>query len=284
MILFKKRNDLRKWLDAQHKNGIRIGFVPTMGALHAGHISLIKRSKSENPVTVCSIFINPTQFNDPADFKKYPVTIETDINMLEEAGCDVLFLPGSEEIYPEGYSNVKHYDIGYLETMLEGKYRPGHFQGVCMVVDRLLEIVQPDQLYLGQKDYQQCKVITGLIALKGLPDKIRLSICPTLREADGLAMSSRNLRLSVEERMKAPVIFRCLQSLKSNLRPGDLIVIKEEAVSMLELAGLRPDYVEIADADDLSPVTKWDGKQRLVALIAAFLGDIRLIDNLILTE
>ena len=196
MILFKKANDLRKWLDAQHKNGKRIGFVPTMGALHPGHISLIKKSKTENPVTVCSIFINPSQFNDPADFKKYPVTIETDIDMLEEADCDALFLPGSEEIYPDGYSNSKLYDIGYLETVLEGKYRPGHFQGVCMVVDRLLDIVQPDQLFLGQKDYQQCMVIKRLLILKGQTDKIGLSICPTLREADGLAMSSRNLRLS----------------------------------------------------------------------------------------
>ena len=165
MILLKKL-ELRIPGHSAEK-GKTIGFVPTMGALHAGHISLIKASKNENPITVCSIFVNPTQFNDPKDFEKYPVTIEKDIDMLKEAGCDVLFLPSVEEMYPEGIVTENHYDLGYLETILEGKFRPGHFQGVCMVMQRLLKIVSRIDLYLGQKDYQQCMVIKRLIELMG---------------------------------------------------------------------------------------------------------------------
>ena len=282
MILFKKVRDLRKWLDAQQENGSKIGFVPTMGALHKGHISLTEECKKENDITVCSIFINPTQFNDPADLKKYPVTIEEDIDMLEEAGTDVLFLPDLEEVYPNGFSETKRYDLGYLETLLEGRYRPGHFQGVCMVVDRLLDIVQPGTLYLGQKDYQQCMVLARLMELTGRFDKIRLEFCPTLREPDGLAMSSRNMRLAKEDREKAPAIYQCLQQIKSELRPGKTEMLKKKSVDWLKEKGFKPDYVEIADAKDLVPVVEWDGKQNLVALIAAYLTEIRLIDNLLL--
>lgn len=282
MILFKKAGDLRKWLDAQEENGSQIGFVPTMGALHPGHISLIDRSRSQSDITVCSIYVNPTQFNDPADLRKYPVTIGKDIGMLESAGCEVLFLPATDEIYPNGTIGGKNYDIGYLESLLEGRYRPGHFQGVCMVVDRLLELVKPHTLYLGQKDYQQCMVIARLLELTGRTGEIRLEICPTTREADGLAMSSRNLRLTAEERQKAPEIFRCLQQIKSELRPGDLEPLLVTAVSRLSASGFKPDYVEIADAVDLGPVRSWDGHQKLVALAAVFLNEIRLIDNIIL--
>lgn len=281
MILFKKAKDLRKWLDAQPENPGLTGFVPTMGALHGGHISLISDSVKENKRTVCSIFINPSQFNDPADLKKYPVTIESDIDMLEEAGCDALFLPDVEEIYPDGWSEPVHYEIGFLETILEGQFRPGHFQGVCMVVDRLLRIVQPGTLYLGQKDYQQCKVLARLLELTGRAGSIRLKICPTLREPDGLAMSSRNLRLSKEERAVAPLIYQCLLKIKSELRPGNLEGIKKNAVEWLQKNGFRPDYVEIAEAKNLAGVKEWDGKTGLVALIAAFLNEVRLIDNLV---
>src|SRR5690242_13565632 len=200
MILFKKVIDLRKWLDHQRQTENNIGFVPTMGALHSGHLSLIEASKKENSITVSSIFVNPTQFNDPTDFEKYPVTIEKDIDLLEGIGCDAIFLPSVEEIYPNGTKSVKHYELGYLEKILEGKFRPGHFQGVCMVVERLLEIVEPDKLYLGQKDFQQCMVIRKLISLMGKENTISLEISPTLREPDGLAMSSRNVRLNEEER------------------------------------------------------------------------------------
>src|SRR5688572_10485824 len=220
MILFKKAADLSKWFETQRKNNGTLGFVPTMGALHSGHLSLIDRSKKENRITAASIFINPTQFNDPKDFEKYPISIEKDIDLLEKTGCDILFLPSVKEIYPGGTATKKHYDLGFLETVLEGKYRPGHFQGVCMVVERLLNIVQPGNLYLGQKDYQQCMVIKRLSELMTLP--ITVNICPTLREPGGLAMSSRNMRLGPGEREKAVTIYQCLLLAKEKIQPGNI--------------------------------------------------------------
>jgi pantoate--beta-alanine ligase len=279
MIIFKKAEGLRKWLDLQVEKRNEIGFVPTMGALHKGHLSLIEKSLENNKVTVCSIFINPTQFNDQKDFQNYPVTIEQDIYMLQKAGCDCLFLPSIEEIYPQGISEAKkiHYDLGFLEDILEGKFRPGHFQGVCLVVDRLLRIVEPGNLYLGQKDYQQCMVIKKLIELTGM--KTSIVICPTLRERDGLAMSSRNLRLTESQRKNATAIFRALNDIKDNFETSDPAELKSRSVSQLESAGFSVDYVEIADAENLLPVTSADNKQ-VVALVAAFLGEIRLIDNM----
>lgn len=282
MIIFKKTRDLHKWLEAQRLAGISIGFVPTMGALHTGHLSLIESSIKANPVTVCSIFVNPTQFNDPKDFEKYPITIEKDIELLANAGCDILFLPSVKEIYPDELSSSLKYDLGYLERILEGKFRPGHFQGVCMVVHRLLEIVMPDNLYLGQKDYQQCMVIKKLIALIGLSNAILVNICPTLREPDGLAMSSRNVRLNEDERIKATAIFRNLSFIKENLTTGDLKGLKETAFRNLSEAGFNVDYIEIADANDLSIIDDWDGQKKLVALAAAFMKEVRLIDNILL--
>lgn len=282
MIIFKKIGALHKWLEAQRLAGISIGFVPTMGALHAGHLSLIESSLKANPVTVCSIFVNPTQFNDPKDFEKYPVTIEKDIELLANAGCDILFLPSVKEIYPDELSPALKYDLGYLERILEGKFRPGHFQGVCMVVHRLLEIVMPDNLYLGQKDYQQCMVIKKLLALTGLSNAILVNICPTLREPDGLAMSSRNVRLSEHERKKATAIFRNLSFIKENLTTGDLKGLKETAFRNLSEVGFKVDYIEIADANDLSIIDDWDGQKKLVALAAAFMTEVRLIDNILL--
>ncbi len=282
MILFKKTTDLRKWLEVQQKNKNTIGFVPTMGALHNGHISLIEISKKNNSVTVSSIFVNPTQFNDPKDFDKYPITLEKDIAMLEETDCDVLFLPSVKEMYPDGIKQTMHYDLEFLETVLEGKFRPGHFQGVCMVVHRLLEIVQPDNLYLGQKDYQQCMVITKLIELIKQNDKIKVTICPTLREAGGLAMSSRNMRLKEDERKTATIIYQGLHLVKEKIQPGNLTALKQKARSILEEAGFRVDYFEIADAADLKIVNNWDGKQKLVAIVAAFINEVRLIDNILL--
>lgn len=293
MILFKKARDLRKWLDIQQENGRTAGFVPTMGALHKGHISLLTAASQQHPVTVCSIFVNPTQFNDPKDFEKYPVTIEKDIRLLEEAGCDVLFLPSVKEMYPGGTGQAAtsgqtgtdtHYDLGYLETVLEGKFRPGHFQGVCMIVQRLLEIVKPQGLYLGQKDYQQCMVISRLVELMGESKNIAVTICPTLRESDGLAMSSRNMRLNEAERKQAVVISKTLFRIKEKIQPGDLFAIKKEAVAMLQENGFKVDYVEIASAKDLSLVDHWDGRQSLVALIAAFMNEVRLIDNMLLAS
>lgn len=280
MLLIKKASVLNNYLEEEVKKGKTTGFVPTMGALHEGHLALIKTCKSVNAICICSIFVNPTQFNDPADFKKYPVTIEQDIKMLEEAGCDILFLPQISEIYPEGTDSRLHYELGYLETILEGKYRPGHFQGVCMVVHRLLDIVEPHQLYLGQKDYQQCMVIEKLITLIHKAEKIKINICPTLREPDGLAMSSRNRRLNEVQRKKAPAIFQALQQIKNKIGSKPPVVLKQEAVAALNHNGFRVDYIEIADASTLSPVSEWQTKQQLVLLAAVFLDDVRLIDNI----
>lgn len=282
MIIFKKAADLRHYLAEQKKRKRSIGFAPTMGALHQGHISLLEASKKDNDITISSIFINPAQFNDPTDFEKYPVTIEKDIYMLEKAGCDILFLPSVREIYPDGFTDHKQYDLGQLETLLEGKFRPGHFQGVCMVVERLLNIVCPGKLYLGQKDYQQCMVINRLIQLMGIEKDTALVVCPTLREPDGLAMSSRNMRLNEEERKRAVAIYNVLTGIKNNLQPSSLINIINKAVEELAAKGFRVDYVEIADAITLEPVTEWDGRQKLVALVAAFNNEVRLIDNMLI--
>lgn len=282
MILFKIASDLRKWLDVQQASGKKIGFVPTMGALHNGHISLLQTSAENNGVSVCSIFVNPAQFNDPKDFAKYPITIEKDILLLEENGCDVLFLPSVDEIYPEGITQEHHYEIGELDSIFEGKFRPGHFQGVCAVVHRLLSIVKPNNLYLGQKDYQQCMVITKLIEQTGMQDKIKVNICPTLRETDGLAMSSRNMRLTEKERAVASTIYNCIVMVKEKLHPGETTTLLKKANTILINAGFRPDYIALADAGTLSSITTWDGKQRLVILAAAYLNETRLIDNMLI--
>ena len=282
MIIFKKPEALHEYLGKKGSAKNKIGFVPTMGALHAGHSSLVEAAKKENELVVASIFVNPTQFNDPEDFKKYPITLDKDIKLLEDVGCDVLFTPTVSDIYPNGTNNLPHYDLGFLETVLEGKFRPGHFQGVCQVVHRLLEIVLPDNLYIGQKDYQQCMVITKLVELTGLNEKIKINICPTLREKDGLAMSSRNVRLSPEERQTATTISAVLRFIKENIKEGSLSLIKEKAQQMLLEKGFKIDYVEIADANSLELMNEWNGKKKIVALIAAFLGNVRLIDNMVL--
>lgn len=278
MTIIKHIGELEKELNRLRKAGKKIGFVPTMGALHEGHISLIRRSVSEYDITVCSIFVNPTQFNNPADLEKYPVTIEKDIDMLEGAGCDILFLPAVKEMYPPGEEKVVHYDLGYLETILEGKFRPGHFQGVCIIVDKLLSIVRPDALYLGRKDYQQCMVISKMMKERGHHSV--LNICDTVREEDGLAMSSRNLRLNADERKKAVKIIECLRMMKESFGKRPVQEIRENAVKFLEENGFRPEYAEIAGAETLMPLQ--DENSKAVALIAAWLNEIRLIDNLAL--
>ncbi|MFT3844294.1 MAG: pantoate--beta-alanine ligase [Lacibacter sp.] len=281
MVIFHHSEDINKFLKTIRKPGSKTGFVPTMGALHAGHLSLIEQCKSQSDFTVCSIFVNPTQFNDPTDYEKYPVTLDNDIVLLEKAGCDALFVPSVKEIYPSGVSLLPHYDLGYLETVLEGKYRPGHFQGVCQVVQRLLEIVEPDVLFLGQKDFQQCMVIKRMTELTNLP--VTVTICSTLREADGLAMSSRNMRLNETERKTAVKIYETLTMMKQQLQPGSVIQIKQAATEYLLNEGFRPDYTEFANAGTLELVDDWNGTDKIVALIAAYLNDVRLIDNMIIT-
>lgn len=282
MIILKKANDIKSYLSGLTKTVSSIGFVPTMGALHSGHISLITKAKTENDLVLCSIFINPTQFNDAKDFEKYPVTIEQDIYLLEKAGCSILFLPTIDEMYAKGINNLVHFDLGFIETILDGKYRPGHFQGVCQVVHRLLEIVLPDKLYLGQKDFQQCMVLNKMAAM-AYPS-LQIIICPTQRERDGLAKSSRNLRLAPEDRLLAVNIFSTLQFIKNNIKPGDVTNLKQNAIAFLTAKGFKVDYVEICNADSLQLLNDWNGKTGIVILVAAFLNGVRLIDNFLIKE
>lgn len=233
-------------------------------------------------ITICSIFVNPTQFNDPSDYNKYPTSSGSDIRLLEAAGTHLLFKPSVAAVYPDGTENLEQYNIGYLESILEGKSRPGHFQGVAQVMARLLKAVTPDFLFMGQKDYQQCLVVGRLLGLLHL--KTTLITCPTLREADGLAMSSRNLRLTPEQRIKAPALFDALIGVRKKLAPGNLESLKKEAREKLEKKGLKVDYMEIAGTADLQLTDSWDGSTGLIALVAAFAGEVRLIDNLLLNS
>jgi pantoate--beta-alanine ligase len=283
MIIFHTAGQLSFHLQTVQKKELSVGFVPTMGALHQGHLSLIEQSKTVTDVTVCSIFVNPTQFNNPSDFEKYPNTLTKDMELLLKIGCDILFVPSVTEIYPDGIDTKPVYNLGFLETVLEGLYRPGHFQGVCQVMDRLLTIVQPQHLLMGLKDYQQCMVVKRLIELKQWQHQIQFHACPTLREKDGLAMSSRNLRLHTEQRTKAKAIYEALVMMKKNLKPGSLTALKQQAKNHLLNNGFKIDYVETADAFSLELRGEWDGKQPLCALIAAFSGEVRLIDNMVLT-
>jgi pantoate--beta-alanine ligase len=282
MILFRHPNDLSEYLQYIRTSGKSIGFVPTMGALHDGHLSLIQQSHEHTAFTVVSIFVNPTQFNDANDFTKYPVTIEKDIQMLIDAGVDALLLPSVEEIYPNGFEVKNLVDLGMLEQRLEGKFRPGHFAGVCQVMDRLLGIVSPDELFMGQKDYQQCMVVGLLIDQRH--EHIHLNIAPTLREKDGLAMSSRNLRLSEKERLIAPALYNALSLVKVGMVAGDNRSLLGNARQQLVSSGFKIDYFEVVNASTLSEITHWDGEEPAVVITAAFLNDVRLIDNLALNH
>jgi pantoate--beta-alanine ligase len=279
MILFRTAVDIRSWLLKCRNQGIKTGFVPTMGALHEGHMQLISACLSTTDICICSIFINPAQFNDARDFEKYPVSLENDIEMLEKAGTDVVFLPSVAEIYPGGEKGLETYDLGNLENVLEGRFRPGHFQGVCQVMSRLFGIIEPDHLFMGQKDYQQCLVIKRLIQILEL--SVQFHTIPTIRELDGLAQSSRNRRLTPDQRKNAIAISRALTEIQGNLVPGSPEPLLKNARKTLEKAHFKTDYISISKADDLQPIEFWDGKEKAVALIAAFQGDVRLIDNIL---
>lgn len=282
MYLFKEIARLQQALEQEKTAGRRIGFVPTMGALHEGHLSLIRTAKASTDIVVCSIFVNPTQFNDPKDFEKYPITIKEDILKLTGVDTDILFFPSVAEMYPEGVNGQHpHYDFGYLETVLEGAYRANHFQGVGIIVHKLLQAVQPDDLFMGQKDYQQCMIIKRLLEITQIPSK--LHICPTLREKDGLAMSSRNMRLDPAARKVATQISRSLAYVKENIRSLPFSTIKQNASQQLQGAGYQVDYVEIADAANLQLLQE-PIDDEMVVLAAAKLGEVRLIDNMVVAR
>ncbi len=281
MLLFKKIADLSHHLSNIGQEGSTIGFVPTMGALHQGHLSLIDAARAHHGLVVCSIFVNPAQFNDATDLEKYPRPVEQDIALLTQAGCDVLFLPDVDEVYPPGgLPQAPAYELGYLETVLEGSSRPGHFMGVAKVVHRLLDIVRPHTLYLGQKDYQQCMVIRTLIEQTKMG--VEIQVMPTLREPDGLAMSSRNTRLTETQRAVAGVIYQCLVSIQAKKEQQPFPIIQKECVELLEKKGFRVDYLLLADAVTLELLEDFDAAREMVALVAVYLGEVRLIDNLLL--
>ncbi len=278
MQVFFEIQALQTYLNKERLQAKTIGFVPTMGALHEGHLSLIQTAKSQNDITVCSIFVNPTQFNNPDDLAVYPRTLEADCQLLEQVQCDVVFAPSAAEMYPS-LPNLK-FNFGILETVMEGKFRPGHFNGVGIVVAKLFNIVQPTKAYFGQKDLQQCAVINCLV--RDLSFSLDLVICPTQREQDGLAMSSRNRNLSSEQRALAPAIYKALQQASQQLRTQPAQVVKKAIDDYFASTdGIELEYFEISDFETLLPVEELsEGKTALC--IAAYLGKTRLIDNVII--
>ena len=255
--------------------------MPTMGALHEGHLSIIKQSKAENDITVASIFVNPTQFNNKDDFDKYPNTIGTDIEKLVAENTNILLLPDVAEMYPDGTNYEITFDAGYLDTVMEGALRPGHFKGVAQIVKRLLDIVQPTTLYLGQKDYQQFMVIKKMIADLKVP--IALNMSATLREEDGLAMSSRNMRLDEASRKNAATIYAILKQAAADVKQYSIAEAKATALkSLLEIPQAQPEYIEFADAENLRLLTAYSESQPTVICVAVWVNGVRLIDNIIL--
>ena len=231
MKIFTHAAALQDYLANVCNNDKEVGFIPTMGALHDGHIELLKQSINQGLITVCSIFVNPTQFNNTDDFNKYPKTLSSDAEQLERAGADILFAPEVTEMYPGGTSTLETFDLGYLETILEGTSRPGHFQGVCQVMKRLLTIVSPRYLFMGQKDYQQCMVVRRLLQL--MDSDIQLITAPTVRQSDGLALSSRNQRLSTAAKENATAIYKTLVFVNESIIPGELNGLRSESEAKL---------------------------------------------------
>lgn len=279
MQILTTKTELVFVLETYRKQGKSIGFVPTMGALHEGHISLIQTCIRVTDLTVCSIFVNPTQFNDKADLDRYPRMPEADAKKLQEAGCNILFLPAVSEIYPEKDTRV--FDFGVLDKVLEGAHRPGHFNGVAQVVSRLFEIVKPDKAFFGQKDYQQVMIIKALV--KQLKLNVEIVPCPILREEDGLAMSSRNMLLSPEERKAASRIPAVMQEVKKLKHQGKSpSEIKNYVAQQLNGTPYRLDYFAICNPDTLEELEQFTSSVTALALIACYVGKIRLIDNLFL--
>src|ERR1039458_4280687 len=278
MLKFETIINLDNHLEKLRKEGFKIGFIPTMGALHKGHLSLIEKAKADKAITVCSIFVNPTQFNNANDLLNYPRTLEADIKLLESISCDVLFIPSVQEIYPEPIKTF--FNFGSLETTMEGAYRKGHFNGMATVVNRLFEIVKPDFAYFGDKDFQQLTIVKMIVKMQNLP--IKIIGCETMREEGGLAMSSRNVLLSPNERGDALIISQTLFKAKELFQTMPIQELKTWAINNLtKNPSIELEYFEIADAESLKPISNfksYDSKIR--AFIALKIGKTRLIDNM----
>ena len=277
MKIVSKIQDLKGYLAQERLNNRRIGFVPTMGALHAGHLSLVKRCVDENDICVVSVFVNPTQFNDKKDLETYPRTLEKDCELLQAAGCDYVFAPSVEEMYPEPDTRV--FDFGKVMQVMEGARRPGHFNGVAQVVSKLFYIVEPDNAYFGEKDFQQIAVIRAMVKQLGL--SVKINDCPILREADGLAMSSRNTRLTPELRQKAPLIARTLKE-SANFAPAKGVqeVIDFVVNTINQEPDMEVEYFEIVDGNTLESIKDWKDTDYPVGCITVYCGEVRLIDNI----
>ena len=278
MNIFKTKKEIKSYLTAQNQQNKTIGFIPTMGALHKGHLSLIQEAKKKNDLVVVSIFINPTQFNNTSDFAKYPKTIENDTQLLNRVFCDVLFLPSAEEIYNNNIASEK-FDFEGLEDQMEGKFRQGHFDGVATVVKAFFEIINPDIAYFGQKDFQQLQIIKKMVKKYHLNTKIKG--CPIFREADGLAMSSRNVRLSKEHRTAAPFIYKTLKEVRDKFNVKNATKATEWVENEFKKnTFLELEYFTIADEKTLESAESNESDKKYRAFIAVFAGEIRLIDNI----
>ncbi len=278
MEIISTISNLRKVVSEAKAEGKVIGLVPTMGALHAGHRSLVERARKESDFVVVSIFVNPTQFNNANDLQTYPRTVEADCQMLTEAGVDVAFVPSIEEVYPE--EDTRIFDLGPVAEVMEGAMRPGHFNGVAQIVSKLFDFVSPDKAYFGEKDYQQIAVIRKMVELEGF--NLEIVPCPIKREDDGLAMSSRNVRLSAEQRAKAPNIHRILAESIEKAKNGiSIATIKQDVIDQINaIDGMEVEYYEIVDADTLQPVANQNDARALVGCVTVWMGDVRLIDNI----
>jgi len=277
--IFNNRETIHKYLDELRSSGKLIGLVPTMGALHAGHLSLIEEARKRTDIVVCSIFVNPTQFNDKKDLENYPRPIEDDLQKLKEVKCDILFLPEVEEMYDS--SEFWNIELGNLDKILEGKIRPGHYQGVTQIVKKLFDTLKPDYAFFGQKDYQQIMVISYMI--KKLEIKVNLVICPIIREKDGLAMSSRNIYLSAEQRKDALALFKSLRLAQELFKTETVAQIEKKVRAFLESSpGIEMEYFEIYSADSFEPFDS-ENAAKPIALVAAKAGRIRIIDNMYLS-
>lgn len=279
MEIFKSKVELRAFLKNQSTH--TIGFVPTMGALHKGHLSLLERARAENDLVVCSIYVNPTQFNNKTDLKNYPRTIDQDLAQLKSNGCSIAYVPSSDDIYPEG-PVVETFNFGDLALRMEGKHRPGHFAGMATVVKRLLLTVNPTRAYFGKKDYQQWLIVQQLVTIENM--KVEIIGCPIEREPDGLAMSSRNLRLSPRQRHAAAVIYEALIQIKESNRNKS---VRKAVAKAIETINAHPDlaveYLEVADSKTLQPINDWTESSSIRAFAAVYAGEIRLIDNVSLS-
>ncbi len=277
MKLIYDRDSLRKWVRKKHQDGERIGLAPTMGNLHAGHLRLLDVLRPHSDCRIVSIFVNPTQFGPNEDFDRYPRTLERDLEQLSATGCEAVFVPGVEEMYPFGRDPLTRVVVRDLENRLCGAFRPGHFQGVATVVSKLLHLVQPDVACFGEKDWQQLAVIRAMVRDLDMP--VDILGCPTEREQDGLAMSSRNQYLSPEERQRAVILYRTLQQSATAIRGGlrDFRMLESSAMGLLQKSGFVMDYFSIVDAETLEPAV--DLTQQIRLLAAGRLGQTRLIDN-----